>query len=269
MAEPTWGQLKKAQDDNTTIDTAIADAIAAHETDPDAHTGAGESLETHKSQEVIDHPAQSIVEDKIEIGSVLADKLSMLEHFIHTVFESLDGWYKSPLGVEEKIGGAAIQTGTTINTVRRLEAQPYGDGAIVDWDKDMMFQEVLKFSATTSQLAYIMTGTSELDGSDNAFGFKIVDNTLYAIHIVGDGESQTEYTTEISGITITNWNVYRAIYDASEGTIKFYVNGILKATHDANIPTQDMPAFFTHYLKNTEGVNKILYLRSLIWAKAQ
>lgn len=64
MALPLWGLLQKAQDNAQTIDEAIAAAILAHEADPTAHLGDGESLEAHKSDIIIDHPAQSVVLDK-------------------------------------------------------------------------------------------------------------------------------------------------------------------------------------------------------------
>lgn len=59
-----WGALPKAQDNAQTIDEAIGAAIVAHESDPTAHLGDGESLQQHKNNEVIDHPAFSIVPDK-------------------------------------------------------------------------------------------------------------------------------------------------------------------------------------------------------------
>ena len=64
MTLPLWGSLEKAQDDAQTIEQAIDAAIIEHENDPTAHLGAGESLQSHKSEEIIDHPALSIVPDK-------------------------------------------------------------------------------------------------------------------------------------------------------------------------------------------------------------
>jgi hypothetical protein len=60
----TWGSLPKAQDNQQTIDEAISSAITQHEQDPTAHLGEGESLQQHKSNEVIDHLKNSIVPDK-------------------------------------------------------------------------------------------------------------------------------------------------------------------------------------------------------------
>lgn len=64
MVLPLWGLLQKSQDNAQTIDEAIAAAILAHEADPEAHLGEGESLQAHKHDPIIDHPAQSVVLDK-------------------------------------------------------------------------------------------------------------------------------------------------------------------------------------------------------------
>jgi len=64
MSLPIWGLLEKSVDNPQTIDQAIAEAIAVHESDPTSHLGPGESLQAHKSDSIIDHPAQSVVLDK-------------------------------------------------------------------------------------------------------------------------------------------------------------------------------------------------------------
>jgi len=64
MSLPIWGLLEKSVDNPQTIDQAIAAAIAVHESDPTSHLGAGESLQAHKNDSIIDHPAQSVVLDK-------------------------------------------------------------------------------------------------------------------------------------------------------------------------------------------------------------
>lgn len=64
MTLPLWGLLQKSQEDARTIEEVIADMIMAHEEDPTAHLGEGESLQAHKHDPIIDHPAQSVVLDK-------------------------------------------------------------------------------------------------------------------------------------------------------------------------------------------------------------
>lgn len=66
MSTPTWENLAKNGLNAQTISEAIAEGIAAHEDDPGAHLGAGESLESHRASEIIDHLAESVVNDKLQ-----------------------------------------------------------------------------------------------------------------------------------------------------------------------------------------------------------
>lgn len=60
-----WGNLARAVNDPTLIDEAIATAVQAHDDDPDAHLEAGQSLTTHRAADIIDHLAESVVNDKL------------------------------------------------------------------------------------------------------------------------------------------------------------------------------------------------------------
>lgn len=67
MSEPyIWNGLAKANNDPTTIDQAIAAAVTVHNDDPDAHLGDDQALQSHRAAEIIDHLAESVVNDKIE-----------------------------------------------------------------------------------------------------------------------------------------------------------------------------------------------------------
>lgn len=66
MATPyIWGNLGRAVNDPTLIDEAIALAVAAHGDDPDAHLGPYASLNSHRAAKIIDHRAESVVNDKL------------------------------------------------------------------------------------------------------------------------------------------------------------------------------------------------------------
>lgn len=66
MSNPyIWSGLERANNDPTTIDEAIGEAITAHNDDPDAHLGDGQALESHRASEIIDHRAESVVNDKL------------------------------------------------------------------------------------------------------------------------------------------------------------------------------------------------------------
>ncbi|MFA5298131.1 MAG: hypothetical protein WC389_07985 [Lutibacter sp.] len=62
--------LAKSQTDNETIEEAIDRIVAEHNADETSHLGVGESLQSHKAAEIIDHLASSIIADKIGIGEV-------------------------------------------------------------------------------------------------------------------------------------------------------------------------------------------------------
>ena len=71
------------------------------------------------------------------------------------------------------------------------------------------------------------------------FAFIVEDGTLYAS--TGNGTNQTK--TEITGITLTDMNVYRIDFAFSTGATLFYVNDVLKATIDTTISGTTDPSF--------------------------
>ena len=60
-----WENLGKNALDPTTIDSAIDAALESHNGDPNAHFGEGGALESHRNSEIIDHRAESVVNDKL------------------------------------------------------------------------------------------------------------------------------------------------------------------------------------------------------------
>ena len=89
-----FGALTRAVNDDTTIDEAISIATQAHDDDPDAHLEAGQSLTTHRAAEIIDHLAESVVNDKLAsvartytaiVGSGLAGDYDTIESALEYV----------------------------------------------------------------------------------------------------------------------------------------------------------------------------------------
>jgi len=71
----TWGSLVKSQVSSETIEEAIQRFIDEHEADENAHLGEGESLQSHRTSEIIDHIAESIITDKIAEGEITNPKI--------------------------------------------------------------------------------------------------------------------------------------------------------------------------------------------------
>ncbi|MEI7961345.1 MAG: right-handed parallel beta-helix repeat-containing protein [archaeon] len=69
MPIENWGLLPKSQVDSETIEEAIARLITAHNDDETAHLDVGQSLQSHASSEIIDHLADSVLNDKLQLQS--------------------------------------------------------------------------------------------------------------------------------------------------------------------------------------------------------
>jgi len=220
----SWFQMPKSQIDPERMEEAIARLILEHEQDEESHLGAGESLQSHKASEIIDHVVDSIVADKIKMGEVDLNKLSADKMLYLSHFESIDGWTISS-GATTLLGfGLFLATTATAHTAMITSKLLAGD-IFVDVSKNLFMQTSIRVISTTDQIIYFYFGGGK-------FGFKIVNNTLYACHY----KSPTEYTTEITGITLTDIHVYRAEYDYLAAEIRFYVDGVIKATHTTNLP---------------------------------
>ena len=267
MAIDTWGNIPKAQDDNQKINEAIDEAVTDHLADSNAHIDTGESVDDHKTAVVIDHPAASVVNDKVPPGELNQSKISDTELQVYTAFESLDGWNLGAGGITNSLLSAFFQTTSSINTQRMMTAEPSGLGDINSYSDDTFFQTAVKLSSSADVLVYFMTGGFADDDSDNGFGFKIEDGQLFAIIVRAVASSRTEFTTEITGITLTNINVYKAFFDASENKIYFYVNGVLKHTEETNFPGEATPTLFFYSIENKVGVNKFMAAAYLLYSR--
>lgn len=65
--QQTWEQLPKTVIDPQTIEEAIDEAISIHNGDAESHMSTGEAIENHRDNDVLDHPAESVVNDKMAI----------------------------------------------------------------------------------------------------------------------------------------------------------------------------------------------------------
>jgi hypothetical protein len=247
MTLPLWGLLQRAQDDAQTIEEAIAEAIAAHEADPEAHLGDGESLQMHKAEDVIDHPQ----------GSVLGDKYTNREFSIMPTFASVDNGYSvSSSGVNYSLAGLRFETGGTINTTKYIRASGQYSPAYFDGEKETTWQFTAKMIDTTSYTAYGLAGTDGNLEVGPGIGFKFINNALYAVEIYVDGFGDPHEVTElITGVTLTDTHLYRVHLD-TDGTLKFYVDGTEVASWTATASEDYGLALFTFQLKNTASANK-------------
>lgn len=242
----TWGSLPKAQNDSTTIDQAIALAITAHEQDPTAHLGDGESLEQHKNNEIIDHPQ----------GSVMADKLSIYDFEWRPSFESLDG-YPDSLGVTCDYAGTFlfyVEYGYSVNAY--LEMSNPVLQTTYNENKDMVYA----FSARAENIPYHVSGYLKW------FNLRwiITDGVLSARFYNGTTYNQVS----LSSVVLTTTHYYKIIYIASEETAYFYIDGLLVATIVRPSGTKATSSYGP-FVKITalSGTEYLLYYSNLFYSR--
>lgn len=98
----TWENIPKSQTDPSTIDEAIADAIGVHDADSEAHMAALSSLAEHRENDIVDHPAESVVNDKIKKAA--RRYVAIVDPDSETDFDTLE----SAIDYARAIGGGDI-----------------------------------------------------------------------------------------------------------------------------------------------------------------
>jgi len=266
MPEPiTWGQLPKSQIDPERIEEAIARMIKEHNEDESAHLGPGQSLQSHKASEIIDHAVASIIADKIRDGEISLEKFVASKFFFLCSFESLDGWMISGT-VLQRPGSARLETSATSGSYSVLSALPYSWSGLV-WSKNFFWQSTIKLHQKTNQYAQFGVGAFYPGEGLSFVGFKVVDAKLYAYLWGYTNNKTTERQVEISGVDITQFHVYRVIYNASTGEIKFYVDGALKATIIKDFYLSDDDDFTCFYIETHEAAKKYLTAIDVLFSR--
>lgn len=246
MSVINWGLLAKSQIDAETIEEAIARLIGEHNANEEAHLAVGQSLQSHKAAEIIDHLARSVYRDKL-----IFDRFQFDEHF-----STIDIWQKTAGATLDAISEFTLLTTLVLNDYQQaylqssdaMESQPYSF-------QNPKWETRVKFGYVINQEAYIWQGEV---GGGNGFGFKIINGSVYASWF---DDSFVEHSTLLSDIVITNSNIYRC--ELIDGvSLKWYVNNILKYT-EVNISPADSNFYIFYYIKTTTTLSRRMIIQSL------
>lgn len=232
MGLTLWGLLGKAQDDNETIEEMVDRKIAAHEGDAEAHLSITGSLQSHKASEIIDHLADSIINDKIAKRAITSDQLADMAMNVRNIsFETLAAF--------EDIESAGLNSGGLRHYVTPTNGSyayaivesnygfPFDHSFLIQW----RFR-VLSLVNSGYSLAY--SGDNGDPGSQGA-GFEIVNGNLQAYYSYGPEEDSVTVLQDIPNISVTDWHVMRIEYEYNVA-IKYYVDDILVWTVTSNLP---------------------------------
>src|SRR5574343_321995 len=114
-----WGALAKSFDDPETIEEAIARMINDHNDDVEAHLGENQALEAHRTNEIIDHPAESIVSDKLDPGAIDFYQFDPLSIKGIINYDSLDAFNNLLNATISGYSNLYLNVGSTTNTNAR------------------------------------------------------------------------------------------------------------------------------------------------------
>ena len=237
MALPVWGNLNKSQIDPETIEEAIARLIQSHEDDPNAHIEAGESLQSHKASEVIDHIVASIIADKVRDGEISPRKLNMRDIYIAPSLETLLGWTSVNEGSGGTIycfvSGLEMKPGDAIGN-KTYASIPMGGFLECNAELSPTFEfKAIFYDYGIADFKVKVRGSNPFDDTANGFGFECLkaDAVVYAFYTIGSSKTRIA----LAGITPQTWRHYRieSVYDSGSGNsvIKYYVDDVLVHTY--------------------------------------
>lgn len=152
----------------------------------------------------------------------------------------------------------SANTATSYTTVSANDDE-YTANAIINFDKKPRFRYAAKFSPTLNLYSYIGVGDW---GTINQkiMGFEINDTQIRAF--VANGGTTTFSADIGSGITLTNYNDYEIVWESST-SVKFYINGTLKATLTTNVPTGTTEAIYEFNVQSDDAVAHYAYIKDI------
>lgn len=224
-----------------------------------------------QDEEVIVNPTQSIRDGNwvqngnkgvfLGLPNIFDSSSYIKKQIIFSSFESSTGWGGGTAGSKTfAIGSLLMQTTTTINTNVQVKDGSAGvENRIGYISKNPEFSCGLSFGHSTNQTIYFGMGDLDPYNTQQGLGFKRVNETIYALSMNGGVES----LTEITGLSL--FNVYRVRLDSKTKKAYFYVNGILKATHSSNIPTNEDDIHINFFMTNTAAENKYIIVTFVLF----
>ncbi len=202
--------VPKSQEDPETIEQAIDRIVASHNDDPTAHLGTGQSLEEHRQNDVIDHPA----------GSILADKVTPRQMWFEYPFHTLDDWSHSAVFYTLSSPGVEVSIPSGAAATYYLFTTPYDALDWMDWSKNPYFEAFAYLNVSSGRYREIAWGSAI---GDNVLGFRADGTTLYAVCIING----SDHTASISGAVTSGRRNYRAYVDPATGNVNFEIDGVL------------------------------------------
>lgn len=237
MVATNWEHLPKNQTDPETIEEAITRIVQEHDDDPEAHLDAGQSLEAHKNSDVIDHLADSIINDKIKDNQISPSQLSFGNKFVFLGITTLDSFDVSAVGSSalaelSGFGRAHLVGGDTIGNKTTCHLNP-GYIDMIDTDDPIFECRIEDIGDSTSDVAVAIGIDDAFATSHRIIGFiyKLSTDKIYSFYRYGPIGATTLVEHEI-GSSYFSGKIYRIEVDSTAKTITWFVDGVVVWTVD-------------------------------------
>jgi len=257
----TWNSLPKTINDSQTIAEFIAAQLATHNADDSAHGQSDEAIYNHRISTILDHLDQSITKSKFIFS--LSDGLLFQENG-----SGFNAW--SVVGTSEEDGVFAslfsIVAQIANNPPARGDAMASFCGYVFDYTSDNSYLDfVADFSNSDTLDSWISFGFGTLNTSATGFGFRYKESNqhLYAYHRIGT----TFYETDLGTDYLDTFHRFRIEYNANVFT--FYIDNVLVATHDSNIPDTIEDSLIDLGLKAKTGCSGFIEIKFMEFYQSQ
>lgn len=212
MSVFTWGMAHKSAEDPEYIEEAIARMIQNHDDDPDAHLDPGQSLESHRFNDILDH----------KLGSVLADKLSNYEDLILINFGSLEQFEVTGNAFSMLVSTLYMQQEHPDYSTINVRSVVLSNTNWLDFKYDMLFQVVFIPLFQPGFLSSFGLGSYSLT-NPMGFGFVADENGIRGYWHVSIGSFNL--FTDYFDIDYEKIGLYRAQYFYAERKVRFFFIG--------------------------------------------
>jgi hypothetical protein len=255
MTIETWGEMPESQISDKTIAEKIAEMISDHEADPTSHMGIGESIDEHRKNTVIDHPAQSVLADKP--APFLSGALLFQEDG-----RGSGGWIIAKTGADNEVNPGMLSInihGENATGTRADVAIPLGGYNITFATEHAWLEFSAMFSGSESIDSWVSICYGLIYTYQNGFGFryKASNQHLYAFHKIGT----TYYDTDLGTVPADEFHKYKV--ELVDNTFNFYVDGSFVCLQNSNMPTGWNASLITFGVVPKTGSSGSLYLRFL------
>ena len=215
-----WGLETKSLVDPTLIEERITAMIAEHNDDPTAHMADDQSIGLHRVNDIIDHPA----------GSVVADKNTMTELVWQDFFTDMVTWNLH--GNTYPFGGGGVDLNFEGDvTPTQIYGAPYDGNFSVVSTSDFTAQYCTMFGRDGNVSRFLLGITETISYTANSnpsvgFYFEMINNSLRGKARYGGNVYQTD------AYTPANWEfiILRIFWDHTAKTLSFFINGALLGT---------------------------------------